>query len=90
MLMSDFQNLLRMEAGYQWSQPSDVCVCVCVHAHTCAHKLSCFSHAQLFATPWTVAPQPPLSMGFSRQEYCSGLPCTPPEDLPDPGIKPSD
>ena len=37
---------------------------------------------------WTVAHQAPLSMGFSRQEYCSGLPCPPPGDLPHPGIKP--
>ena len=42
----------------------------------------------LFATQWTVALQAPLSMGFSRQEYCSGLPCPLPEDLPDLGIKP--
>ena len=41
----------------------------------------------LFATPWTVAHQAPQSVGFSRQEYWSGLPCTPPGDLPDPGIK---
>ena len=47
-----------------------------------------FSHVQLFATPWTVALQDPLSMGFSRQEYWSGLPCPSPEDLPDPGVKP--
>jgi len=39
-------------------------------------------------TPWTVAHQAPLSMGFSKQEYWSGLPCCPPGDLPDPGIKP--
>ena len=39
-------------------------------------------------TPWTVACLAPLSMGFSRQEYWSGLPFTSPEDLPDPGIKP--
>ena len=38
----------------------------------------------LFATPWTIAHQAPLSMGFSRQEYWSGLPCPPPGDLPDP------
>ena len=50
--------------------------------------LSHFSHVQLFVTPWTVAHQAPLSMGFSRQEYWSGLPCPPPGDLPDPGIKP--
>ena len=42
----------------------------------------------LFATSWTVAHQAPPSMGFSRQEYWSGLPCPPPGDLPDPGIKP--
>ena len=41
------------------------------------------------ATPWTVAHQAPLSMGFSRQEYWSGLPFPSPGDLPDPGIKPS-
>ena len=40
-------------------------------------------------TPWTVAHQAPLSMGFSRQEYWNGLPYGPPEDLPDPGIKPT-
>ena len=43
----------------------------------------------LFATPWTIAHQAPLSMGFSRQEYWSGLPCPSPGDLPDPGINPS-
>ena len=40
------------------------------------------------ATPWTAACQAPLSMGFSRQEYWSGLPCPPPGDLPNSGIKP--
>ena len=50
--------------------------------------LSCFSRVQLFGTLWTVARQTPLSMGFSRQEYWSGLPCPPPGDLPDPGIGP--
>ena len=46
-----------------------------------------FSRVGLCVTPWTVARQAPLSMGFSRQEYWSGLLCPPPEDLPDPGIK---
>ena len=46
------------------------------------------SSVQLFVTPWTVAHQAPLSMGFSRQEYWSGFPCPPPGDLPSPGIKP--
>ena len=39
------------------------------------------------ATLWIAARQTPLSMGFCRQEYCSGLPCPPPGDLPSPGIK---
>ena len=42
-----------------------------------------------FATPWTVALQAPLSMGFLGQEYRSGVPFPPPGDLPDPGIKPT-
>ena len=46
------------------------------------------SRVPLFATPWTVTRQAPLSMGFSRQEYWSGLPFPSPGDLPDPGIKP--
>ena len=46
------------------------------------------SHVQLFATPWTVAYQAPRSMGFSRQEYWSGLPFPSPRDLPNPGIEP--
>ena len=50
--------------------------------------LSHFSHVRLFDILWTVACQAPLSMGFSRQEFCSGLPCPPPVDLPDPGIEP--
>ena len=50
--------------------------------------LSRFSRVRLYATPWTAAHQAPLSTGFSRQEYWSGLPCPPPADLPDPGIKP--
>ena len=51
--------------------------------------LSCFSCVQLSVTPWTIAHQAPLSMGFSRQEYWSGLPCPPPVDLPNPGIEPT-
>ena len=50
--------------------------------------LSHFSHVRLFATLWTVARQAPLTMGFCRQEYWSGLPCPPPGDLSNPGIKP--
>ena len=54
-------------------------MCVCVKS---------LSRVRLFATPWTVAYQAPPSMGFSRQEYWSGLPFPFPGDLPDPGIEP--
>ena len=53
-------------------------LCVCSIAKSCL----------TLATPWTVASQAPLSMGFSRQEYWSGLPFPLPGDLPDPGIEP--
>ena len=51
-------------------------------------KVKSLGRVCLFATPWTVAHQAPLSMGFSRQEYWSGLPFPSPGDLPNPGIKP--
>ena len=60
------------------SSLASVCVCVCYS----------LNHAQLFATPWTVAHQSPLSMGFSRQEYWSGFPFPPPGDLANPRIEP--
>ena len=50
--------------------------------------LSCLSRVQLFVTLRTIARQAPLSMGFSRQEYWSGLPCLPLGNLPNPGIEP--
>ena len=56
---------------------------LCYTVHKC--KLNC---VQLFVTPWSVAHQAPLSMGFSRQEYWSGLPCPPPGGLPNLGIEP--
>ena len=51
--------------------------------------LSRFSRVQLFVTPWTVARQALLSIGFCRKEYWSVLPCPPPGDLPNPGIEPT-
>ena len=51
--------------------------------------LSCFSRVQLFAVPCTVAQQTPLSTGFSRQEYWSGLPRPPPGAPPSPGVEPA-
>ena len=61
-----------------WNLPG-VCACVCCF----------FSRVQFCVTPWTVACQAHLFMGFSRHEYWSEFPCPPPEDLPDPGIKPA-
>ena len=58
-----------------------MCVCVC-------HTRIVFSHVQILVTLWTVACQAPLSMGFFRQEYWSGLTFPSPGDLPDPGIEP--
>ena len=58
-----------------------------IYMHVCV--LSHFSHVRLFAILWTVAHQAPLFVGCSRQEYWGGLPCPPPGDLPDPGIKPA-
>ena len=54
-----------------------------MHSIILACLLSHFGRIQLFTTLWTVARQAPLSMGFSRQEYWSGLPCPPPGDFPD-------
>ena len=54
--------------------------------HVCAQSAS---RVWLIVTPWIVAYQAPLSMGFYRQEYWSGLPCSPPGDLPNPRIEPA-
>ena len=63
-----------------------VCVCVCVYMHARMHELcSVMSDSAIL---WTVAHQALLSMKFSRQEYWSGLPFSPPRDLLDPGIEP--
>ena len=58
------------------------------YMHACISAQS-LSRVRLFATPWTVVCQAPLLMGFSRQEYWSGLPFSPPEDLLNPGIEPA-
>ena len=73
------------DEGSQKVQPSSYTQCQGCNVSllfTCCHRL------RLFVTPWTVARQAPLSVGFSRQEYWSGLPFPPPGDLPDPGIEP--
>ena len=51
------------------------------------NEVKLLSRVRLFATPWTVTHQAPPSMGFSRQEYWSGLPFPSPGDLPNPGVK---
>ena len=64
-----------------------------IKSHICDYTNKYFRRAipcsslqlYLFATPWTEAQQTPLSMGFSQQEYWSGLLCPPPRDLPNPG-----
>ena len=58
-------------------------ICICNHYFVCVLR-----HIRLFATLWTVAHQVPLSIGFIRQEYWSGLPFPPPGDLPFSGIEP--
>ena len=78
-----FWNLFLSLYVYQWF----LCYWELFHCmHT--YVLSRFSHVRLFVTLWTVAHQAPLTMGFSRQEYWSGLPWPSPEDLSDPGIEP--
>ena len=63
--------------------------CLTLPSHFIFLHTNHFSHVQLFVTLWIVARQAPLSMGFSRQEYWSGLPCLPSWDLSDLGIKPT-
>ena len=72
---------LKMPLGIIISKHLIVGLCACVLSH--------FSHAQHFVTLWAVALQAPLFMGFSRQEYWTGLPCPLPGDLSDPGIEPT-
>ena len=64
--------------------PSLITTCVCVCVCVCAVSCSVMSDSVI---PWTVACQAPLSMGYSRQESWNELECSPPEDLPDTGIK---
>ena len=61
---------------------------MCSDCHEVKSEVKLLSRVRLFATPWTVAHQAPPSMGFSRQEYWSGLPFPSPGDIPDPGIEP--
>ena len=80
-----------------WGQESDKSGCALKNemgeGDSKSRKTNCMcpqsrSHIHLSATPWTVALQAPLSMGFSRQEHWRGLPFPSPEDLTNPGIEP--
>ena len=71
--------------------PEQLCLCVFSPEELFGQRMSevkLLSRVRLFATPWTVTQQAPLSMGFSRQEYWNGLPFPSPGDLPHPGIEP--
>ena len=74
-------------SGWHWDGPRLLVSVVTWHDITCCVCAQPLSHVWLFATPWTVTHQAPLSMGFSRQEYWSGFPFPTPGDLPDPGIE---
>ena len=63
-------------------------VCIYTHTYTNYECMCVKSCIRLVETPWTIAHQAPLPMQFSRQEYWSELPFTPPKDLPDPGAEP--
>ena len=71
----------------QW--PLAFCLCLsCTYLSTSSRDSLVTKSYLTLATPWSIACQAPLSMGFSKQEYWSGLPFPSPGDLPDPGIEP--
>ena len=74
---------MKIQVGLNLCAVWSACMC-CILFIACVPV----SHIRLFATPWTVAHQASLSMGFHRQEYQSGLPFFSPGNLPGPGIKP--
>ena len=78
-------NSLRISPGHSITTSDSVVPSRCVRA--CV--LNQYSRVRLFGTLWTGVHQALLSIGFSRQEYWSGLPCPPPGDLPDSGIEPA-
>ena len=73
--------------AFTWNEmrPSEIVQRVVLMGAYTVVKVKLLSHIRLFATPWTVAYQAPLSMGFSRQQYWSGLPFPSPGDLPNQG-----
>ena len=82
------ESLLMPDTRRSWARPPDLLSQMRSDNSPCVFVLNCFCHVQLFLVLWTVALQTPLSLGFHRQEYWTGLPCPPPGDLPDPRIEP--
>ena len=90
-----YLNIKTLELNFKWYKHwvKNVTLCSNMNRNTVALKfqlnaelaLSRFSCVWLFVTPWSIGCQALLSMGFSRQEYWSGLPCPPPGDFPDQG-----
>ena len=74
---------------FQLKMPLGIIISKHLVVGLCVYVLSHFSRVQHFAALWAVALQAPLSVGFSRQEYWTGLPCPLPGDLSDPGIDPA-
>ena len=85
MVMGTAEGLQKVNIFFSWFSIFFSIPVVMANERKKVKSLSC---VQFFTTPWTVAYQAPPSMGFSRQEYWSGLPFPSPGDLPDPGIKP--
>ena len=84
-LQSDVISVSPPSRGFpRWMRPKDKPGCV----KSLKVKVKSLNRVRLFATPWTGAYQAPPSMGFSRQEYWSGVPLPSPEDLPHPEIEP--
>ena len=74
---------------FQLKMPLGIIISKHLVVGLCVYVLSHFSRVQHFAALWAVALQAPLSVGFSRQEYWTGLPCPLPGDLSDPGVEPT-
>ena len=85
----EYSTWLRVQVFLSWWSGSNLDFAILMVMQIWASFLGSLSGVRLFATPWTIARKVLLSMGFLRQEYWTGLPFTPPRDIPDPWIKPT-